>query len=73
MKSFVLVFVLLVAGCGAGLKKSLGIDKKGPDESKVSTRKPLHVPPHFSLVPPKDTSHVKKTKPSTEAADAEQD
>ncbi len=48
-------FVLLGAltGCGPGeLRRSLGIDRSGPDAFTVVARAPLQVPPEFGLRPP---------------------
>jgi len=40
-----------VAGCDS-LKKTLGLEKAGPDEFTVVTKAPLTLPPDYSLRPP---------------------
>jgi len=35
-----------------GLRRSLGLDLRGPDEFRVVTRAPLDLPPEFGLRPP---------------------
>ena len=42
----------LLAGCGQGVKKSLGLERNQPDEFAVVERAPLTLPPNFDLVPP---------------------
>jgi hypothetical protein len=42
-----------LAACDSGsLRRSLGLDSRGPDEFKVVQRAPLDVPPDFGLRPP---------------------
>lgn len=41
-----------LAGCGSGVKKTLGLERSAPDEFAVVERAPLVVPPNFNLVPP---------------------
>lgn len=50
--------LLALAGCGgaAEVRKTLGLDKKAPDEFTVLTKAPLAVPPDFTLRPPKPGS-----------------
>jgi len=43
---------LLLAGCGSGVKQTLGLERTAPDEFAVVERAPLVVPPNFNLVPP---------------------
>jgi hypothetical protein len=48
-------FVALAAltGCGSGdLKRTLGMDRTGPDAYSVVARAPLEIPPEFGLRPP---------------------
>ncbi len=48
-----LVAALALSACDNGsLRRSLGIDSRGPDEFKVVSRAPLDVPPDFGLRPP---------------------
>lgn len=42
----------LVAGCGSGVRRTLGLEKRVPDEFAVVSRAPLTVPPDFKLRPP---------------------
>lgn len=42
----------LAACSGGGVKETLGLESKAPDEFKVVSRPPLSVPPQFSLRPP---------------------
>ncbi len=44
---------VLLAGCGGGVKQSLGIAKRAPDEFSVVTRAPLTMPPDYGLRPPR--------------------
>ena len=37
---------------GASMRRSLGLDSRGPDEFRVVSRAPLDVPPDFGLRPP---------------------
>jgi hypothetical protein len=42
-----------LAGCDSGdLKRTLGLESRGPDEFRVVSRAPLDVPPDFGLRPP---------------------
>lgn len=45
------VVALGLSGCG-GVKSSLGLEKKSPDEFTVMTEAPLVMPPDYSLRPP---------------------
>jgi len=48
-----LAIAALLAGCDSGdLRRSLGLDSRGPDEFRVVSRAPLDVPPDFGLRPP---------------------
>lgn len=47
---------LALSACSSGVKETLGINKKAPDEFKVLSRPPLSMPPEFSLRPPADGS-----------------
>ncbi|MBS4773614.1 MAG: DUF3035 domain-containing protein [Proteobacteria bacterium] len=51
---FVLVLTGILSGCGL-TKEKLGIAKKAPDESMVTVRQPLSVPPEYDLRPVADT------------------
>jgi hypothetical protein len=44
--------LLVLAGCGDEIRKSLGLGKNAPDEFQVVRRAPLSLPPDFSLRPP---------------------
>ena len=46
-----IVCVAVVTGC-SNARKSLGWDKKAPDEFTVVSRQPLTIPPEFELAPP---------------------
>lgn len=46
----VLSMVLILGACGM-TKEKLGLGKNIPDETMVSTRKPLSVPPEYDLRP----------------------
>lgn len=52
--------VILSSSCDSGLKRSLGISHRSPDEYSVLKNAPLSVPPTFELTPPSDTP-VKRT------------
>jgi hypothetical protein len=41
-----------LAGCGGGIKETLGLDRQAPDEFQVVSRPPLSIPPEFKLRPP---------------------
>lgn len=43
--------LLALSGCG-GLKSTLGLDRKAPDEFSVVSRAPLSLPPNYALRPP---------------------
>ena len=43
--------VAVLGACTRESKQNLGILNTAPDESKVSTRQPLTVPPDYSLRP----------------------
>lgn len=47
-----LAAILLTAGCGHEVKKTLGLERNQPDEFAVAERAPLTLPPHYDLVPP---------------------
>ncbi len=52
MKKIVLVLVLVSVLSGCGLtREKLGFGNKAPDESKVTVRQPLSVPPEYDLRP----------------------
>lgn len=52
MKKIVLAFVLISVLSGCGLtREKLGLAPKAPDETKVSVRQPLSVPPEYDLRP----------------------
>lgn len=47
------VAALGLAACdNTGLRRSLGLDMRGPDEFRVVSRAPLDLPPEFGLRPP---------------------
>lgn len=48
---FALVAVALAA-CGQDARRSLGLEKTGPDAFTVVSRAPLELPPEFTLRPP---------------------
>lgn len=65
---FVLVVLLLqLASCDHGTKKSLGVARKAPDETSVSKKRPLYVPPKFDLVPPEEATTQSTKKKLTPA------
>ena len=48
-----LVVVLALSACESGsLRRSLGLESRGPDEFRVVTRAPLDLPPDYGLRPP---------------------
>ena len=47
-----LIASALLAGCGGGVRETLGLKRSAPDEFRVVSRPPLSVPPEFSLRPP---------------------
>lgn len=57
MKKLIFVFVLtgILSGCGL-TKEKLGISRKAPDETMVTVRQPLSVPPEYDLRPVADMS-----------------
>lgn len=69
--SFIILFIVLImSGCsGGGIRKTLGVDKKAPDEFMVLSRPPLSVPPEFNLDPPSD-GDTKSRSTSLEAKEA---
>ena len=46
----VLIIMLALGACGI-TKEKLGLGKNVPDETMVSTRKPLSLPPEYDLRP----------------------
>ncbi len=46
------LFALSACGGASGIKESLGIGSRAPDEFRVVSRPPLSVPPQFNLRPP---------------------
>ena len=46
-----LVVLLVLSACGTLTKEKLGMANKAPDETMVSTRKPLSLPPEYDLRP----------------------
>ncbi|MBQ9732290.1 MAG: DUF3035 domain-containing protein [Alphaproteobacteria bacterium] len=54
-------FLGLLSACGSLNKDKLGLGKNVPDETKVTTRKPLSIPPEYDLRPvaePLDTQEI---------------
>lgn len=47
-----LLAVLCVTACDGGVRDTLGLTRKAPDEFRVISRPPLTVPPEFNLRPP---------------------
>ncbi|MBE6445289.1 MAG: DUF3035 domain-containing protein [Alphaproteobacteria bacterium] len=45
------VVLLVLSACGTLNKEKLGMVNKAPDETMVSTRKPLSLPPEYDLRP----------------------
>lgn len=43
-------FMLSLSACG-WTKKTLGLNREGPDETKVQTNEPLILPPEYSVRP----------------------
>ena len=41
-----------LAGCGESVSRSLGLDRRAPDETRVVEQAPLEIPPDFDLRPP---------------------
>ena len=62
MKKLALLLVIMgmVSGCGL-TKKDLGMARPTPDETQVSRRERLVIPPDFDVRPAKE---VKETKPA---------
>jgi hypothetical protein len=53
MAALGLLLALGLSACDSGsLRRSLGVDSRGPDEFRVVGRAPLDVPPDFGLRPP---------------------
>ena len=51
---FPMVIALGLTACGGSeIRKTLGLEKKAPDEFTVISKPPLAIPPNFSLRPPK--------------------
>lgn len=46
------LFTLTACGGASGIRETLGIDNRAPDEFRVVSRPPLSVPPQFNLRPP---------------------
>src|SRR5207302_10374167 len=51
-----------------GLRRSLGLDSRGPDEFRVVSRAPLDVPPDFGLRPPQPGASRPNEPPVRETA-----
>lgn len=41
-----------LAGCDESVSRSLGLDRRAPDETRVVEQAPLEIPPDFDLRPP---------------------
>jgi hypothetical protein len=70
---FALVGVMLAAGALGGcgeVRRSLGMEKRAPDEFAVVTRAPLSLPPDYSLRPPEPGAPRPQEQASTVAARA---
>lgn len=64
---------LLLSACGGadGLRDTLGLNRKGPDEFQVVARPPLSIPPEFNLRPPKQGAEYVPAMSATEQAHSE--
>lgn len=66
--------LLVVAALGlsacdnSGLRRSLGLDVRGPDEFRVVSRAPLDLPPEFGLRPPSPGAARPNEQPVREQA-----
>jgi hypothetical protein len=60
---------IILSSCSGDVKKTLGINKRGPDEFTVVSHPPLNVPPEFNLRPPSefDNGHSNNQSASEEA------
>lgn len=63
-KYLILLVTLFVAGCGgaSGVRETLGLKQKSPDEFMVLSRPALVVPPDFKLIQPSVQSPVRENK-----------
>lgn len=52
----ILSSVLALTACGL-TKKSLGLSRQGPDETKVQTNEPLVLPPEYNVRPQKSLNN----------------
>ncbi|TAE32834.1 MAG: DUF3035 domain-containing protein [Alphaproteobacteria bacterium] len=59
--------LLCLAACDGGVRDTLGLDKKAPDEFRVVSRPPLSVPEEFYLYPP-DEAKERGVQPMKDAA-----
>jgi hypothetical protein len=59
---------ILLAGCGQGVKKSLGLERNNPDEFAVIERAPLTLPPNYDLVAPQPGAPRPQEASSTNTA-----
>ena len=64
--SALLVMLAMVAlsACTAGMRESFGYGKQAPDEFLVLTKSPLVIPPDYALRPPSSVSYTHLTLPT---------
>ncbi len=61
----VIVMSLCVSACGI-TKRTLGLDRRGPDETVVQTNNPLILPPEYSVRPARTEKYESKESENTE-------
>lgn len=59
--------VLALAACGSGVRESLGLKKKAPDEFMVIARPALSLPPDYNLVTPEEAAAARESSVKEEA------
>ena len=61
----VAITTLLLNSCSRNTRKALGLEHSSPDESNVSQRPSLSIPPDFNLLPPQEDEQPTKEKKLT--------
>ena len=56
---YILVATAILGACSNVNKKTLGLERQAPDETMVTTRKPLSLPPEFDLRPVMNENEAK--------------
>jgi len=59
--AMLLVIMGMLGGCGL-TKKNLGMARETPDETQVSRREKLVVPPDYDIRPAREATEIQKDK-----------